>query len=331
MRGKSWCKLSGMFQIEPIQFLQSLASAPLTCLMTWISLMGYPAFYAGAGLVIMLAFDMRKGFVLLHLLVWTAIVTEYLKELLRFPRPWHVHSGIRLLDSGAPNTSPFLWRGASRFFEPPDRQIMESFRSASGTAYGFPSGHVSSTAAFWGGLGELFSRRFLAVAAVMSALMAVSRMYLGKHFLADVLGGVAVGAAAVAALRLLLRNRIWKRWSARAALRAAYLLILPPALLLFGFPDAVMIGQLFGLDCAYLLFVRQRDIPSPPAGVPLRAARVLVGVALFAGLTLLLRLLPMLQHSRWPGFLCGAVPVFVALQAAVRIGRGRKPEGAGGP
>src|SRR5687767_15006173 len=71
--------------------------------------------------------------------------------------------------------------------------------------FGFPSGHVATTAAW--ALGLAWSRRKswqLGVAATWVALMALSRMYLERHFPADVLGGLVVGVAALALARLTL-------------------------------------------------------------------------------------------------------------------------------
>ena len=66
-------------------------------------------------------------------------------------------------------------------------------------SYGFPSGHVSATTTFIVGLGLLlhWSRRSWALAIAWIAAMALSRMYLGRHFLGDVIGGVAIGLATV--------------------------------------------------------------------------------------------------------------------------------------
>jgi hypothetical protein len=69
--------------------------------------------------------------------------------------------------------------------------------------FGFPSGHVATTAAW--AVGLAWSRRKswqLGAAASWVALMALSRMYLGRHFPADVLGGLVVGVAALALARL---------------------------------------------------------------------------------------------------------------------------------
>nr|WP_275690777.1 phosphatase PAP2 family protein [Halorubellus sp. JP-L1] len=69
---------------------------------------------------------------------------------------------------------------------------------------GFPSGHTTIAAAVFGGaaLDAADRRRWLAVAAVLVALVGGSRVFLGVHYLADVAGGIALAAGVVAAARL---------------------------------------------------------------------------------------------------------------------------------
>lgn len=64
---------------------------------------------------------------------------------------------------------------------------------------GFPSGHAQGSITLWGYLAFAFRRRWLTVlAAVLIFLICLSRIYLGVHFLGDVLGGLAVGGALLA-------------------------------------------------------------------------------------------------------------------------------------
>lgn len=83
--------------------------------------------------------------------------------------------------------------------------LYESF--STGTGHGFPSGHaVGSTAAF-GGLAWAIRtgrhRRRVAVAAGLIAVVSLSRLVLGVHYLVDVLAGIGFGVAVVwVAIRL---------------------------------------------------------------------------------------------------------------------------------
>lgn len=74
---------------------------------------------------------------------------------------------------------------------------------------GFPSGHAQGATTLWGYLAVTYRTPWLIWAAVaLIALMAVSRMYLGVHYLGDVIGGVAIGALMIAGFVWLTRRRV---------------------------------------------------------------------------------------------------------------------------
>ena len=68
-----------------------------------------------------------------------------------------------------------------------------------GDEYGFPSGHTFAAVVVYGGLVSAFGRRrdfgVVAGAATLIALIALSRVVLGVHYLGDVLVGGALGVA----------------------------------------------------------------------------------------------------------------------------------------
>nr|WP_241432725.1 phosphatase PAP2 family protein [Natrinema pellirubrum] len=70
--------------------------------------------------------------------------------------------------------------------------------------YGFPSGHAFAAAVVYGGLVSAYDRagdpRALAAAAALVALVSLSRVVLGVHYLGDVIVGAALGVAFVAAM-----------------------------------------------------------------------------------------------------------------------------------
>lgn len=68
---------------------------------------------------------------------------------------------------------------------------------------GFPSGHTTLAAAVYGGAAMDAARnrrRWLAVAGALTLVVGFSRVFLAVHFLADVVGGVLLGAGIVAAM-----------------------------------------------------------------------------------------------------------------------------------
>ncbi|NGM86840.1 phosphatase PAP2 family protein [Parapusillimonas sp. SGNA-6] len=92
------------------------------------------------------------------------------------------------------------------------------------TDYSFPSGHTCASTLFYGVMASLLVPRIaswrtrslvVAVMLGMVALVAFSRLYLGAHFLSDVLAGFAEGVAWLAlcltATHTYLGHRAWKR------------------------------------------------------------------------------------------------------------------------
>lgn len=90
-------------------------------------------------------------------------------------------------------------------------------------SYSFPSGHAAGATVWWGFmLVWLFAHRADArtriagatLAAAMVLLAALSRVYLGVHYLSDVLAAVGEGAAWLALCFLVLARRPWRRTAA---------------------------------------------------------------------------------------------------------------------
>jgi undecaprenyl-diphosphatase len=79
-----------------------------------------------------------------------------------------------------------------------------------GRAFGFPSGHATAAAAYFGALiyavGDLPTRARRALrwaAAAMIVLVALARVVLGAHWPSDTLGGIALGLACATAAALI--------------------------------------------------------------------------------------------------------------------------------
>ena len=88
---------------------------------------------------------------------------------------------------------------------------------ATESTYSFPSGHASVSLAVYGTLGYIAARHLptrptqlvaLAAAAGLVLLIGFSRLYLGVHFLSDVIAGFSVGLAWIALCVVLLHLRL---------------------------------------------------------------------------------------------------------------------------
>lgn len=75
-----------------------------------------------------------------------------------------------------------------------------------GSLYGFPSGHAANTFGFAAASAWLLKRKWWTIPIFCwAALVSYSRIYVGKHFLGDVLGGTMFGLLAAGAAILLMR------------------------------------------------------------------------------------------------------------------------------
>ncbi len=278
--------------------------------MVLITSMGSSSFYAAVIIIITFGIDFRRGILLFQLLLWTGAITEVLKVVFAMPRPYYVDSRVLNLESGEPNISPFTGKGASSFFGLPDSEMLEAFRAevtAGGShpfysLYGFPSGHVSTTTALWGGAALIFGKRVIwKIIPAVILLMAFTRMYLGRHFLGDVIGGAILGLLLLIAFSGFLRSPVCKAFFRKESFFPAtgspnilsrsilfpsilfytFMFIVPlllAALSLIG-PDIA--GFLTGTNAAYLLVIR-KGLPSNAGSRGKRVSCVLVALLNFA-------------------------------------------------
>ncbi len=102
--------------------------------------------------------DRRIGWRVFCALLLSGLTVVTLKNVLKLPRP-----------------PKYLWK-------------------APASGYGFPSGHTAVSTTFWSFLAFKVRRTF-AIAFVLIALIGMSRIMLGVHYLRDVVGGFVVGIA----------------------------------------------------------------------------------------------------------------------------------------
>lgn len=193
-----------MFQTEPILWLWTLGSPAITWLMWAVSQLGYTPVYTGLVLLLAFGFRLRPALGVLLALLLAGLGTDALKTTLALPRPVDVDERLsRPSDGSQGRTSAPA--GATTFWSLPPPRTLAAVRSQPEASFGMPSGHVSSAMAFVLGAVVFFQeRRLIGLVVAWPLLMGLSRMYLGRHFLADVLAGLAVGGLAVLAASLFL-------------------------------------------------------------------------------------------------------------------------------
>lgn len=261
-----------MFDVDPVIWLQSWASPALTGVMNGISTLGYTRACVALAALLAFGFRMRAAVPLLVLLALNGAFTDIAKTAASLERP----------DADTRVRSLSLWASELRNRDADTPTEVED-------SYGFPSGHVSTTTTFAAGLAILlgWQRRAWALALAWIAAMAISRMYLGRHFLGDVIGGVFVGlgtlgvAFGVLQLAHLVReSRKHHPWPAHRIMAIA--IVFAGGALLVGLPDAGDAGRLLGTAIGALFLVRH-DVFEREITVRARIVMLVVAAAGFAG------------------------------------------------
>ena len=184
-----------MFQTDLNHWLQSFETEALTFFLKSISFVGevYPVMLIC--LLVIGGIHLRKGWILLNMVALTAYLTTVTKEVIDYPRPLAVDSQLKSFGQIITpiDHSELQPDGFFELFSDP---LLSIIRSVDLGRHGLPSGHTSGQVAVWMGLFLLFRTRFLKMFSTFMILMTIwSRMYLGMHYLGDVLGGLALGTA----------------------------------------------------------------------------------------------------------------------------------------
>lgn len=281
-----------MFQTEIVIFLQSFASDFLTSFFSFFTEIGRNTYTLPLMLIILFGVSFRAGFILVHVVAWNGLITFYLKEYFSLPRPANVDLNVKLLGKSYPNSTLFESMGAKSFFSGLPKHVVEYIRSHPIDSWGFPSGHTSQAMTLWGSIFVFFKTTFIKIiAVVMIIFIPLSRMYLGQHFLADILGGFLIGSMmALAFYNLVIRNDKLKvfffeklgkmRFDLVSFLVLIYFLIVPFLALLVPNIDPKNVAYFLGLNLGFLL-IRSRGIPKDSGNVPQRIARVLIAGLFF--------------------------------------------------
>lgn len=278
-----------MFQTEINHFFQSFANEWLTTLMKLITDIGYQQFLMFFIVIVLLGIDFRKGFVLCIILLWTGGVSYFLKGYFDLPRPFHVDNTLTLLDGELPDhaTFEFSKRGATSFWSGLPEDVVAATRQKE-LENGLPSGHTSVAIAFWGSVLLLFRRRWITgICIALMILIPISRIYLGVHFLADILAGAILGGGLLLlAYQVILKKEKLDRfmntrqYKLGGNLHTGFLLITPLIFFVLLPPKVfIIIAFLLGFGLGFLL-VAQRGIPMSEAPLRSRVIRTAVGLIL---------------------------------------------------
>jgi len=151
--------------MDTLRALEDIRTPFLNVLITWITRLGEEMIIIGVFCLIFWCISKRKAYVIGIVFFFTAVLVQGMKITFRVDRPW-VYDPTFPTVTGAEGTA---------------------------TSYAFPSGHTQAAAAYLMPLGMLLKNNVLKVIMfTLAILVAFSRMYLGVHFLSDVLVSLAI-------------------------------------------------------------------------------------------------------------------------------------------
>lgn len=330
-----------MFDTGINVWLQSMGSPAATALLAAVTFLGYLPFHAFLIVTLTFGVRLRPGLAVLGAVLLTGLVTEGAKEIVAYPRPDQVDD--RLMRTSASRGEAIVSRGsASGFWSLPALEVIEKVREQARTrdhgGYGFPSGHVSATTALLVCSAWFLRFQWLYVFTVAWVpLMALSRMYLGRHFLADVLGGLVIAiVVSVVWIRLfdsfhLPEGKGAPKWP----LRGLWLLCLGLLVLMPWCPPISprYAGALTGLALSYTL-IASTGQPHEGGTNRQRVSRVVLALVIFATtLTLTERLLALEGRieGRLAQWFVGATVTASTFAGATVLCRRLRLYGAQGP
>jgi len=249
--------------------------------MEYVSFFGSTSIVLLALLILIGGVNFRKGFLILNLLGWAVLVMLVAKNYADYPRPVAVDSTLESFGKEITRVD-YSELQPTGFWERFSPELLAKTRASELGRYGFPSGHVIIITAIWIGMSLLFHKRWLWYLSVFMVLLTmISRMYLGVHYLGDVLGGLIIGLIITIGIKsLFIKFQLNKGFN----LRGEHLFIFLSPVVLFFFSNFIpgfQAGNLIGFNIALLVILKFWNEPELAASIVKRVINVLIFITLY--------------------------------------------------
>jgi membrane-associated phospholipid phosphatase len=281
-----------MFQTELVLFLQSFETDFLNYFFLFWSTIGFSRWILLLLLIILFGVNFRYGFILMQAMMLNGLTSLWLKDVFALPRPAHVDLNVNLIGESVPNLTPFESQGAKSFFGRMSEDVIASLRANPPESWGFPSGHTSNAMALGGLLFLIAKKHWMKVLSVaIVVFVPLSRLYLGRHFLADVIGGYVIGLVVVFLIYKGVIKSAWLssflsrkprqlHWDVKVILFFFYMCMFPFLLLLLPKINHGVVAAFVGLNCGFLL-IWNHGIPEDRGTILQRIARILIALVVY--------------------------------------------------
>jgi membrane-associated phospholipid phosphatase len=151
---------------------------------------------------------------------------------------------------------------------------------------GFPSGHAQGSVTFWGTIAVLSGNRTAGALCILMILMvSYSRLYMGVHYMGDIIGGLVLGILCLVIIipAAILTEKYYR--SINSILITAVLIILPIIIynVLPGMHNNTTMGTISGFLIGALI-AEDRIRFNPQNRLPYQLAKIAIGIAVVAAI-----------------------------------------------
>lgn len=169
------------FLMDILRAIASIRTPFLDLVMQGVTMIGQEMVFIVIAMFMVWCLDKKWGYRFLAIFMVGSLLNQILKVVFLIPRPWIVD---------------------------PEFEIVESAR-AEATGFSFPSAHTQNVTMTFGAIAMWLKKKWIyIVAALISLLVAFSRMYLGVHTLLDTVVGLVTGLLVLVVMDILMEHVI---------------------------------------------------------------------------------------------------------------------------